>query len=112
MQYHLTNGIIERGFEVSEHGVRTVSLKDLRYGSEYIHDPVREYAFAIDDVLYSSYGESRVREVDGNREEVHLLPVLTDARQEPDSLEEARLTYPFAPENRHPRHGFLERPLS
>lgn len=87
MQYTLTNGIIERVFEVSEHGVRTVSLKDLRHGTEHIHEPVREYAFALDDVLYSSYGESRVREVDGNREEIHLLPVLTEARQEPDTLE-------------------------
>ena len=87
MQYHLTNGIIERIFEVSEHGVRTVSLKDLRYGTEYIHAPVREYAFAIDDTLYSSYGENRVREVDGNREEFNLLPVLTVVRQDSGSLE-------------------------
>ena len=87
MQYHLTNGIIERIFDVSEHGVRTVSLKDLRHDTEYIHAPVREYAFAIDDTLYSSYGENRVREVDGNREEFSLLPVLTAVRQNPDSLE-------------------------
>ena len=87
MQYTLTNGVIERIFEVSEHGVRTVSLKDLQQGTEYIHTPVREYAFAIDDVLFSSYGESRVREVDGNREDVDLLPVLTEARQDPGSLE-------------------------
>ena len=83
----MTNGVIERIFEVSEHGVRTVSLKDLQQGTEYIHTPVREYAFAIDDVLFSSYGESRVREVDGNREDVDLLPVLTEARQDPGSLE-------------------------
>jgi len=87
MQYRLTNGIVERILEVSGQGVRTISLKDLRHGVEYIREPVREYAFAIDDVLYSSYGEKRVREVDGNVEEFTLTPVFSAVRQHPDALE-------------------------
>ena len=87
MQYHLTNGIIERIFDVSEHGVRTVSLKDLRHDTEYIHAPVREYAFSVNDTMYSSYGERRIREVDGNREEFDLLPVFTAVRQGSGFLE-------------------------
>ena len=87
MQYCLINGFIERILDVSEHGVRTVSLKDLNHNTEYIRTPVREYAFAVDDMLYSSYGETRVREVDGNREEFSLLPVFTAVRQESGSLE-------------------------
>jgi len=86
-QYILTNGVVERTLEVSENGVRTVSLKDLRYGTEYLHAPVREYAFSINDVLCSSYGASRVREVDGNTEKINLLPVFFAVRQEPGSLE-------------------------
>lgn len=85
-QYILTNGIMERILEVSEHGVRTVSLKDLRHGTEYLHAPVREYAFSIDDTLYSSYGESRVREVDGNTEEFSMLPAFTAVRQDSSCL--------------------------
>ena len=87
MQYVLTNGILERVLEVSEQGVRTISLKDLRHDAEYVRTPVREYAFAVDDTLYSSYGENHVREVDGNTEEFSLLPVLTSVRQDSMSLE-------------------------
>ena len=86
-QYVLTNGDIERILEVSENGVRTISLKDLRNGTEYIHAPVREYAFSVDDTLYSSYGEKRVREVDGKTEEFSLLPAFRAVRQDPACLE-------------------------
>ncbi len=86
-QYVLTNGVIERILEVSENGVRTISMKDLRHGAEYIHAPVREYAFSVDDTLYSSYGGKRLREVDGKTEEFSLLPVLCAVRQNSASLE-------------------------
>ena len=88
MQYFkLNNGCIERIFEVSDHGVRTVSLKDLKHGTEYIHAPSGEFCFAVDDRLFHSYQESRVREVDGNRETADAVPVFQGAREKADSLE-------------------------
>ena len=68
-------------------GMDRYSLSPVRGAFSRMIHPVREYAFAIDDTLYSSYGENRVREVDGNREEFSLLPVLTAVRQNQDSLE-------------------------
>ena len=74
MQYVLTNGTFARVLEVSEKGVRTVSLKDPRQEIEYIHTPIPEYFFAIDDRLSSSYQED-------------APPVFAAARQDPGSLE-------------------------
>ena len=85
--YRLDNGVLERVIEVSEQGVRTVCLKDLRSGLDYIREPVREFAFSLDDVLFSSYQEGRVREVDGNRDAVRTAPAFQGARQSPDGLE-------------------------
>ena len=88
MQYfRLNNGCIERVIEISEHGVRSVSLTDLNNGVNFVRTPVREFAFSIDDVFMTSYQESKVREVDGNRDQIGSAPVFQSARQDPRSLE-------------------------
>lgn len=88
MQYfRLNNGCIERVIEISGHGVRTVSLSDLNNGVNFVRTPVREFAFSIDDVFMTSYQESKVREVDGNRDQIGSAPVFQTARQDPGSLE-------------------------
>ena len=76
--FSVNNGSIERIFEISEQGVRTVSLKNLNNGFEYIRNPIREFAFAIDDRLFTSYGENRIREVDGNLEKAGVIPVFSN----------------------------------
>ena len=86
-QYSLNNGSLERVLEVSDHGVRTIHLKDLNNGLDYIRQPVREFAFSLDDVYFTSYQESRIREVDGNRDAIGIAPVFQDARQDPGKLE-------------------------
>lgn len=85
--FQLNNGSVERVLEVSDRGVRTVSLKDLRSGVEYIRTPVREFAFSVNDRHYTSYREERVREVDGNPERAGEVPVFRSARRNADSLE-------------------------
>ena len=85
--YRLSNGFIERIIEVSERGVRSISLKDSKNGVEYIHLPVREFAFSIDDVYFTSYQESRIREVDGNTENVGTAPRFLNAREDGANLE-------------------------
>lgn len=85
--YTLANTEISRTVEVSDSGIRSVSLRDLRRNREYLARPCREFAFALDDKLYSSWQESRVREVDGNLEKSEEVPRFRAVRETPLRLE-------------------------
>ena len=85
--YTLANTELSRTIEVSESGIRTVSLRDLRRNREYLAQPCREFAFALDDRLYSSWQESHVREVDGNLEKSDEVPRFRAVRETPLRLE-------------------------
>ena len=72
--YTLENEAFCRVFEVSDSGVRSVSMKDKRSGLEYLQTPVREFQFSVDDRMFSSWMSKCVRIVDGNTESYEAAP--------------------------------------
>ncbi len=85
--YTLNNGCASRTLEVSGNGVRTTSIQNLMTGTEFILTPVREFAFSVNDVGFSSWSASQVREVDGNVTQATTAPVLLGERRTNGGIE-------------------------
>lgn len=85
-QYTLSSRYLARTFEISDNGIRTISLRDLDRNRELVHAPVREYAFSADDVGFSSWSEVHVHEVDGNLTGGSLAPRLKSVCEKENSL--------------------------
>ena len=65
----IDNGLVERVLEVSPKGIRSLSIRNLITGMEYLRKPVNEFMFSANQRQICSFREGGVREVDGNREQ-------------------------------------------
>lgn len=84
--YTLENDVFRRIFEVSDSGIRSVSMVDKRSNLEYLNAPAREFQFSVNDRMFSSWMSSTVRIVDGNTEVNEDAPEFLRAENTPDSL--------------------------
>lgn len=67
--FKIENGIVMRELEAGPGGLRTVSLRNLTTGTEYIREPVNEFMFSANHRNIRSFREGAIRVVDGNRDE-------------------------------------------
>lgn len=73
----LENAFFRRELAVDGDGLRTVSVFDKERGREYNRHPrAAEFSFVLDGVQISSYTQSRIDDLDGNRKDEHSDLVL------------------------------------